>query len=397
MQDYDKEKTFLFLSLYMREFAEEGKELPTEIKALMRRFTYQYFKTARLFSIGKGHVVVISAKKPGVQYEEKINEILAAFHTLYEQYKYDFKIVIGESNDEISQKNDYANYTKSIRRTMPECSVHRVNPDDVAAFRRSEYILKELADIHHKHDLDDPRVLAYCQPVLNVQTGIYDTAEALMRLDLEETGVVYPLQFIPLAEEQGYIHTLTEIILHKTCEAIKQFNESGYDIKRISVNVSAQELKDDGFCRDILDIIEDCGISGDHIAIELTESRTDSDFMLMKEKIEELKENGLIFYLDDFGTGYSNMERIMELPFDIIKFDRSLVLAAGVDERSKKMVANLANMFSNMDYYVLYEGVERDSDEDMCIDMSAAYLQGFKYSRPTPIVDLKDFISKKTG
>ena len=117
--------------------------------------------------------------------------------------------------------------------------------------------------------------------------------------------------------------------------------------------------------------------------------------MLMKNKIEELRKNGLKFYLDDFGTGYSNMERIMELPFDIIKFDRSLVLAAGTDERSKKMVSNLANMFSDMEYCVLYEGVEKDSDEDMCKNMSASYLQGFKYSRPKPILDLKDFMSRK--
>ena len=87
----------------------------------------------------------------------------------------------------------------------------------------------------------------------------------------------------------------------------------------------------------------------------------------------------------------------MELPFDIIKFDRSLVLASGADERSKKMVSNLANMFSDMNYYVLYEGVEKDSDEDMCKSMSATYLQGFKYSKPTPIIDLKEYIRRKAG
>ena len=216
-----------------------------------------------------------------------------------------------------------------------------------------------------------------------------------MRLNLEETGVVYPNQFIPLAEEQGYIHILTEIILHKTCEAIKRFTEAGYEIKRISINVSAQELRDKSFCSDIMNIIDHCGISGDKIAIELTESRNESDFLLMKEKIEELKKNGITFYLDDFGTGYSNMERIMELPFDIIKFDRSLVLASGSDERSKRMVSNLANMFSDMNYFVLYEGVEKESDEDMCKGMSATYLQGFKYSKPTPIIDLKDYVSRK--
>ena len=87
----------------------------------------------------------------------------------------------------------------------------------------------------------------------------------------------------------------------------------------------------------------------------------------------------------------------MELPFDIIKFDRSRVIASGSETRSRKMVANLANMFSNMNYSVLYEGVEKDTDEAMCIDMSATYLQGYKYSRPEPIVNLPNYLSQRAA
>ena len=213
-----------------------------------------------------------------------------------------------------------------------------------------------------------------------------------MRLKLEQTGLVYPDQFIPLAESHGYIHVLTEIILHKTCREIRRMTEEGYRISRVSVNVSVLELKDESFCGDINRIIDDNRISGEKIAIELTESRTESDFMIMKEKIEQLRRQGIQFYLDDFGTGYSNMERIMELPFDIIKFDRSLVIASGTDERSERIVENLAHMFRDMEYSVLYEGVEDDMDEDRCREMSASYLQGYKYSRPVPIERLRDYL-----
>ena len=88
------------------------------------------------------------------------------------------------------------------------------------------------------------------------------------------------------------------------------------------------------------------------------------------------------------------MERIMELPFDIIKFDRSLVIASREDERSERFVENLAHMFKDMDYYVLYEGVESDGDEALCQEMSASYLQGFKYSKPIPIEKLRAFLPK---
>ena len=215
-----------------------------------------------------------------------------------------------------------------------------------------------------------------------------------MSLNLEKTGIVPPDQFIPIAESHGYIHVLTEIILHKTCQAIRQLVDEGYQISRISVNVSVLELKDDAFCGDINRIIGNDKVSSEKVAIELTETRSESDFMIMKEKIEELRRQGIQFYLDDFGTGYSNMERIMELPFDIIKFDRSLVVASGTDERSEKIVENLAHMFNDMDYSVLYEGVENDGDEERCREMSASYLQGFKYSKPVPIEQLRDFLPK---
>jgi EAL domain-containing protein (putative c-di-GMP-specific phosphodiesterase class I) len=256
-------------------------------------------------------------------------------------------------------------------------------------------ILKEIADIAARKDPEDPRVLVYCQPVYNIRTGKYDTAEALMRLQLADLGLVFPDQFIPLAEENGYIHVLTQIILSKTCRAIRTLMSEGFEIERISVNVSALELRDQDFCGDIDEIIGRSGVDAGRIAIELTESRNDSDFMLMKEKIEELKGKGITFYLDDFGTGYSNMERILELPFDIIKFDRSMVIAGSQDKRSEQVLGSLADLFSKLDYSVLYEGVEDEKDEEMCRSLNASYLQGYKYSKPIPISELRKFLEKE--
>ena len=399
MQDYvkfcrEKKLDFIFMSLYMRVFDEEGKELPREMQSSIRQFAFKAVRRASLFKLSRGHMVLIFLKKNYPDYEKRIKSIVESFYPLYDQYRFDYKIVIGESVDEISRNNEYPRYIHNIHSFMPECSIHRVEAQDVVEFNRVEYVLKELMDISRSGDLNDPRVLVYCQPVLNVHNGQYDTAEALMRLELKDMGIVYPMQFIPLAEEQGCIHKLTEIILHKTCIAVRQFTEAGYMIKRISVNVSVSELKNENFCRDVIGIIESNGIPGDKIAIELTESQNEGDFILMKQKLDELRQHGIRFYLDDFGTGYSNMERIMELPFDTIKFDRSMVVASGTEERSRKMVANLANMFADMDYSVLYEGVERDSDESMCRDMSAAYLQGFKYSKPVPIERLAEYLRK---
>ena len=387
----DRKQDFLFFSLYMHSFDEEGVVLPLDLQASIRRFASDFFRGTVLFQVGRGHMMLVINEKRNPDFARRAQRIFDAFQEEYRRFKYDYKIVYGRSIPEISRKNEYVSFIRSIQRGMEENTVYRVGPDDVRFFNRSEYILRELEDIYQKHDLDDPRVLAYCQPVLNINTHRYDTAEALMRLRLDGLGLVFPDQFIPLAEENGYIHVLTEIILSKTCAELSRLIRDGYKICRISVNVSAIELKEDAFCGDITRIIEGKGIPGDKIAIELTESRSDSDFILMKNKISQLRERGIKFYLDDFGTGYSNMERIMELPFDIIKFDRSMLLASGSSERSRQIVVSLAHMFAALNYAVLYEGVESDSDERLCLDMSASYLQGYKYSRPVPIAELAEY------
>ncbi len=390
----EQDQDFLFMSLYMRELDENGKTMSEELRALIRHVAESYFRKSWLFQVSNGHMLLIVPKGKNPGWEERISKILEQFHIEYENFRYDYKLVIGESSPELAQKNDYIGIIHSIHARIPENTIYRMELDDLNKFRSYEAILKELADIAAKNNMEDPRVLVYCQPVYNIKTGKYDTAEALMRLKLDNLGIVYPDQFIPLAEENGYIHVLTEIILNKTCNQLFNMLREGFEIQRISVNVSALELRDQDFCNDIDSIIDRSGLDHSRIAIELTESRNDSDFMLMKERIEELREKGITFYLDDFGTGYSNMERILELPFDIIKFDRSMVIAGGQSGQSEQMLGSLAELFSKLHYAVLYEGVEDEKDEQMCRSLNASYLQGYKYSKPIPMDELRRFLTK---
>ena len=390
----EKGENYLFLSLYMRELDENGKTMSEELRGLIRHVAETYYRKSTLFQVSNGHMLLMVPKDKNPDYETRTVEILKQFDIEYQNFRYDYKLVIGETSRELSRKNDYVHFLRSIYARIPENTVYRVQPDDLNKFRKYEAVLKEVADIAEKNDPEDPRVLVYCQPVYNIRTGKYDTAEALMRLLLEDTGVVFPDLFIPLAEENGYIHALTKIILSKTCRALNNLIAEGYEITRISVNVSALELRDQDFCGDITGIIDGNGLDASRIAIELTESRNDSDFLLMKERIEELKAKGITFYLDDFGTGYSNMERILELPFDIIKFDRSMVIAGGQSERSEQVLGSLAELFSKLHYSVLYEGVENEKDENMCRGLNASYLQGYKYSKPIPISELRRFLER---
>ena len=391
---YNKKKDFIFMSFCLPEYNEEGKELPDDVKAVIREYSGKVLNKGIVFQVNNGHFILVAPKKNNPNFSDQMNNILKIFKKQHRFFGIAYKIVIGESIDDISRRNEYVSLINNIHKEIPDNTIHMVDENDIISFNQNEYILKELADIYNRRNPNDPRVLAYCQPVYNLITGEFDTAEALMRLDLKDVGIVQPERFIPIAESHGYIHVLTQIILNKACQEIRDLIKEGFSIKRISVNVSALELKNHNFCEDISSIIRNHAVPSDKVAIELTESHSEADFMIMKDKLSELHEQGVQFYLDDFGTGYSNMERIMELPFDIIKFDRSMVTASRTDERSEKIVENLAHMFKDMNYSILYEGVEDDKDESLCRGMSASYLQGFKYSHPVPIKQLREFLPK---
>lgn len=389
-----KKKTLYFMSLYMHDFEGKGRKYPKEIQDQIRRFTVKFFKAPTLFNISGGHMILTVDVKKDPDYIEGSRKMLEEFNRLYPLLKVDYKIVYVGTYEKLSENNDYVNFIHYMHDRMEENSFVRVTDKEVKEFMDYKYIASELSDIAAKEDLNDDRVKVYCQPVYSIKTGKFETAEALMRIELPYIGMVYPDKFIPIAEKNGYIYILTKIILNKTCKEIKRLVDNGYSFKRISVNFSVYDLREESFCKTVSDIIAEAGIEYGKVAIELTESQNESDFEVMKEKVSELKGSGIKFYLDDFGTGYSNFERIMELPFDIVKFDRSLVIASGNDDKFRVMVTNLAKMFNEVHYAVLYEGIEDEEDEMRCIDMSAKYLQGYKYSKPIPIEKLENYFEK---
>ncbi|MBR1860833.1 MAG: EAL domain-containing protein [Lachnospiraceae bacterium] len=388
-----KEKLYL-MSLYMHDFEGKGRKYPPEIQGTIRYFSSRFFKSATLFQISGGHMIMAVDTLKNPDYLESGQKMLDEFNRVYPRYKIDYKIVYTGTYDLLNKDNDYIGYISFLHDRMPQNSFLAADEKDVKDYLKYKYIVDELADIALKNNYEDERVHVYCQPVFNIRSKTFDTAEALMRLVLPKTGMIYPNEFISIAEKNQYIGVLTKIILFKTCKQIRYMLDKGYNVKRISVNFSVYDIREDSFCETAESIIKSNGIPFGKIAIEITESQNEKDFELIKTRIEELKESGIKFYLDDFGTGYSNFERIMELPFDIVKFDRSLVIASGIDDRSKTMVSNLARMFKDVNYSVLYEGVEDENDESRCIDMEAKYLQGYKYSKPIPIERLTEYFEK---
>lgn len=387
-----KNRKFSMICLYLKDVN------PVKMQALSEEFFHfneRYFKNPCIFRLNEKKLILVYEDEKNKEAEQKIPVLLEEFYKLYEEFQLDYQVVIMKSDISLHTGSEYLALNEYLEAKMSMNMVYRCTEKDIAAFGKMAYILNELKDIHEKADLSDERVLVYCQPILNTQTNSYATAEALMRLKLQDIGIVFPEQFIRLAEKYEYIHTLSKIILDKACKEIKRLEVKGYELERVSVNISVLELRDKNFCEDMIGIIDSNQVEYSKIAIELTESKSVKDFENMKKVIQRLHALGIRFYLDDFGTGYSNFERILELPIDMIKFDRSLLISASKKEESHYMVRSFADIFRKAGYQVLFEGVESDEEEKTCQEMEIVYLQGFKYSRPIPMEKVTNFLVKK--
>lgn len=357
-------------------------------------FNEKFFVDSCTFRISDSKMVMLYKKAKNPEESIIFDRLLADFYKLYDIYQLPYKLVKIDSTSKLDKADKYLELQSQIEDDMKWNSVHICDEYDIKKYMRNVFVFNVLSDIYETDDINDERVKVFCQPVLDTKTGRFSTAEALMRLYVPEHGMIFPDEFIHIAEKFEFIHTLSKIILNKTCHMVLELEEKGYKIDRVSINFSMIELRDKNFCDDVIKIINNTGLSCEKIAIELTESRNEQDFELVKAIITKLHAMGIKIYLDDFGTGYSNFERIIGLPIDIIKFDRSLTIMASSDNAKASMVQSFADIFYNANYQVLFEGVENETDEEICKEMKAMYLQGYKYSKPIPMESLTEFLSK---
>lgn len=384
-----------FISMVWITIEDLPEIMSDELSEVFYHLNMNYFKECATFQLKEDKLVLVYDEAKNENAKKQLERLTQDFEAQAEQYQFEYKMVLMHSDISIEDAESYYALEEMLRKKMKNKRVYRCEESDIESFHNFKHIVSELRDINNKGDLEDDRVLVFCQPILNTQTQTFRSAEALMRLKVGGGRMIFPDMFIPIAEEYDYIHMLSKIILHKTCKQIRRLQEEGYLIDRISVNFSMKELRDGKFCDEIIQIIEDNGISYDKIGVELTESMNETEFENAKRVMTQLHAYGLKFYLDDFGTGYSNFARIMQLPVDIIKFDRSLTIMAGEDDSGRNMVGSFSDIFKKEDYTILFEGIEDEEDELRCTQMSALYLQGYKYSRPIPIEKLDGFLEQE--
>ncbi len=230
----------------------------------------------------------------------------------------------------------------------------------------------------------------YLEPIYCVERQRFCGAEALIRLKDDNLGFIPPDEFVTLAETNGNIIEIGNIILEKICQFLAQEDVKALGMHRVNVNLSAIQCIQKTLAKDIIAITRKYGIDISILNFEITETALGSDLEVIRSNMNALIQEGAIFSMDDFGTGYSNMNYLTELPFSVIKLDKKLVYAAEKGGRSFVLMEKLITMFHDFGMQVVCEGAETKTQSRMLADMHTDFIQGYYYARP---MDTRSFVN----
>lgn len=221
------------------------------------------------------------------------------------------------------------------------------------------------------------------QPIFSIESGKPVKVEALLRMNDPQLGIVPPSEFIPLAEELGIIGDIGRWVLEQVCSLIDTARAKGRRTYPVSVNFSGMQFSNTQVVPEILEIVQRYHIPPHTINIELTESTfIGSDYDEALSVMRPLIDRGINFHLDDFGTGYSNLAYLVNLPFDCIKLDKSLLWNVSENRRAHRLIESIIKTVSGMGFHVIVEGVENKEQLAYLQSIECDMVQGYYLSPP---------------
>jgi len=232
------------------------------------------------------------------------------------------------------------------------------------------------------------------QPKISVHTGEILGAEALLRWENPQHGLVSPVDFIPVAEETGLIVPIGEWVLRRACADIRKWHAAGFDHVSVAVNLSARQFRHGELINTVRRALQDSGIAPHHLELEITESLLMDDTEASQIALNELKALGTSIYLDDFGTGYSSLAYLKKFPIDGLKIDRSFIRDLPGDPDDEAITQAILALSQALRLHVVAEGVENDAQLDFLRRQGCEVVQGFLFSRPLLFNDFLEWLQR---
>lgn len=245
--------------------------------------------------------------------------------------------------------------------------------------------------------LNEDRVEVFFQPIYSTYKKKFVSAEALVRIRKNDGSLIQPGLFIPVAEETGLILKLGRRVFEKTCQFIKENDIGQYGVEYIEVNLSVVQCENDMLAKVYMDIMDSYDIDPKFINLEITESASIIMKKTLLKNMDELINYGVKFSLDDFGNGESNLNYILDMPVEIVKFDRDMTNAYFESKRGRHMLPAVTDMIKELDLKVLAEGVETEEQLKNLERLGIDYIQGFYFSKPIEGKEFIEFVKSRNA
>lgn len=243
--------------------------------------------------------------------------------------------------------------------------------------------------------LERGEFLLHYQPQVNLASGAIIGAEALVRWRQPERGIIFPGEFIPLAEETGLIVPLGEWVVREACRQARAWRDAGMPEICMSVNLSARQFRSPGLVQTILDILSETGLEARFLEMEITESMVMHDPEGAITVLRELQKHGITFAMDDFGTGYSSLNYLKYFPIHKLKIDQSFVRNITTDPDDAAITNAVIELSHGLKLTVIAEGVETAGQLAFLRNRGCDEVQGYYFSKPLSPDQFEAFVRSK--
>ncbi|MGI5939242.1 MAG: putative bifunctional diguanylate cyclase/phosphodiesterase [Thermoleophilia bacterium] len=250
-----------------------------------------------------------------------------------------------------------------------------------------------------KQMLWDTDLVVYYQPIVSLETARVIGAEALVRWQHPQLGILMPRDFMGIAEEIGLVTAIDRAVLRTACRDAVQWQPYADSAEGlvVSLNFSRAQILSDDLFDDVQKSLKDVGLEERHLLIEVAESAFIGDQVLFSERLTEIRQKGIRIAIDDFGVHYSSLRYLRSLPAQVIKLDRSFIADIVVDERSRSIVHAVTKLGTALDLDVIAEGIETVEQWRLLYELGCPLGQGFCVGRSLPAQDLIEYLRGRAG
>jgi diguanylate cyclase (GGDEF)-like protein/PAS domain S-box-containing protein len=247
--------------------------------------------------------------------------------------------------------------------------------------------------------VDNNELTLHYQPITTTGDAAIVGVEALVRWPTSDRGLVYPEQFIPLAEETGLIGLLGRWVLDASCRTVHAWTVRHPERPplTLSVNVSPRQFIASGFADEVATVLDITGLQPTQLCLEITESVLMADSRFTREMIQAIRDLGVRIAIDDFGVGYSSLSYLKRFPIDVVKLDRSFTSGLGHDVVDAEIVATVLRLADALGIQTIAEGVETSTQRRRLHELGCTLMQGFLIARPLPVADFEQFWEQQSS